>query len=854
MNKLFSVLTLLGCFINLATLHAQYEGNSPFCHQGGGLFINEISNGPSTGQGNQEYIELVVTPDPADPLAPVNLEGWILDDNNVAASDEGNAAGHFVLGSCYQAVPPGSILVLYNPQDANTALPPDDPTDADQDGVYIIPADSDCVLSCNSNPTTEDSDYCPCSDPSAPVSAWQIGLRNSGDVFQVRDGCETVVHAISWGSAQLAAELQNSPAYFRLNGDSQSGLVIRFTNFVSNNWNDPTNYDNTSTDTGQTPGAPNNPENADLITLMQTGGFTACSGIIFDCKLADAGDLQAPDGITASPIVICAGDDLGAFTADYDQPDENEPQAPGFNYEYAFLITGDDGPDYSILDYSLDGDFNYSVLPEGSYRIWGLSYIQTNGSITLEDFLTGNIATIEDIRQFTACGFDSDLDSLNQAGQVVEAQVVAAPTAVEPADPLQSCSGQSTAVFDLTTYDALIRNGSALPVVWYSDAAATQMINDPGNYQAPAGTVYARLENASCSSNTVSVDLEVGAGLDIQIQVDQNPDCDDPLGAISLNITDPTGLGIDWSNNDWDGQVAIDNVAPGTYSVTVTDSNGCRDTSMVRLTSSSTVIAEYVGTNPSCLSPASGTINLSEIIGGSSPYEISFNGGAYESAENWFKGGLTEGNYTIILRDGTGCESGQSVQLRLPAGPALNLGPDIELMEGESAFIVPTTSASLSDLTFTPQTGITAERDGFTFQPDQTTTYTFSVTNANGCTTTDEITITVKPDMVDPPPVEQEDSKVYIPNAFSPNEDGVNDTFTVFGDVDVANVKSMRIFDRWGNLMHEATDLAPNDIQQGWRGMNNGKPLTTGMYVYFVELEYVDGTSEILKGEVMLMR
>lgn len=858
MNRSLTVLTCLVFLFATQGLLAQYEGNGPFCHQGGGLFINEISNGPTTGQNNKEYIELVVTPDPADPLAPVNLEGWILDDNNVAVSGEGNATGHFVLGDCFQAVPPGSILVIYNPDDPNPALPPDDPTDADQDGVYIIPAGDACIRACNSNPLTDNPNYCPCADPDTQASSWQIGLRNPGDLFQVRDACETVVHAISWGGIELEADVQNSPAYFRLNGDSQSGLVIRFTNFVSDDWHDDVNYDNPPVATGETPGAPNNAENASFIAQLQDGTFTGCGGTIYDCRVTDAGDLQAPDGITDSPIVLCSGDDLGPFTANYDQPDENEPLAPDFNFEYAYLITSDEGPEFTILGYSFDGDFDYSGLPEGNYRIWGLSYVQPNGSLTLDILLANIVNSIQDIENYAACGDDLDLDNLNATGAVVEIQIVGAPTAVMPSDPLQTCTNEPTAVFDLTTYDPVISNGSNLPVVWYADAAADQPIADPANYTSGPATVYARLENNNCSSNIVSVDLDLGGNISVDIIVDENPDCNSPLGTIRLDIADPTGYDINWNINAWDGLATVTEVAPGTYYVTVTDAGGCRDTSSVRINSGTGLVAEFSSINPSCTETASGSIRLEDIIGGVDPLEIAFNGGAFSPvSNNWQMTGLMPGNYTIVIRDGTGCETAQSIVLALPPPPTLNLGPDLEIEEGESAFVTPITNGPLSNLTWSPQGDITAEGNGLRIQPSATTTYSFSITGNDGCTNTDELTITVvPPDMPPPPPPtapDEEQTSVFIPNAFSPNEDGINDTFTVFGDETVANVLSMRIFDRWGNLLYEAENLAPNDMQQGWRGQQNGRPLNTGMYIYFIELEYTDGKTEVLKGEIMLV-
>ncbi|HRD82001.1 MAG TPA: gliding motility-associated C-terminal domain-containing protein, partial [Saprospiraceae bacterium] len=58
--------------------------------------------------------------------------------------------------------------------------------------------------------------------------------------------------------------------------------------------------------------------------------------------------------------------------------------------------------------------------------------------------------------------------------------------------------------------------------------------------------------------------------------------------------------------------------------------------------------------------------------------------------------------------------------------------------------------------------------------------------------------------------------RLFAPNAFSPNDDGINDVFMLFGGNGVERVAMLRIFDRWGNMMFEARDFLPGDPQFGW--------------------------------------
>ena len=94
-----------------------------------------------------------------------------------------------------------------------------------------------------------------------------------------------------------------------------------------------------------------------------------------------------------------------------------------------------------------------------------------------------------------------------------------------------------------------------------------------------------------------------------------------------------------------------------------------------------------------------------------------------------------------------------------------------------------------------------------TILPTETFTYEITVTDANGCTASDEITITV-----------DDTRQVFIPNAFSPDGDGFNDYFFVNAGIDVEIIQSLKIFDRWGSLVFSNNNLLPNDFESGWNG------------------------------------
>ena len=96
--------------------------------------------------------------------------------------------------------------------------------------------------------------------------------------------------------------------------------------------------------------------------------------------------------------------------------------------------------------------------------------------------------------------------------------------------------------------------------------------------------------------------------------------------------------------------------------------------------------------------------------------------------------------------------------------------------------------------------------------------------------------------------------KVFVPNIFSPNNDGINDLVTVFTGSDISMVRSLRIFSRWGGLMFENFDFLPNDLSLGWDGFVNGEKAAEGEYVWFAEIELDDGSFRMFKGDVALIR
>ena len=121
--------------------------------------------------------------------------------------------------------------------------------------------------------------------------------------------------------------------------------------------------------------------------------------------------------------------------------------------------------------------------------------------------------------------------------------------------------------------------------------------------------------------------------------------------------------------------------------------------------------------------------------------------------------------------------------------------------------------------------------------------YYLTATNDYGCVGRD--TICVK--------VFCQSSQVLMANAFTPNGNAANSVFMVRA-TGISSVKSFRIFNRWGRLVFERNNFAPNSAAYGWNGFINGKPADVGVYVYTVDVVCENGVPYTYKGNVTLLK
>jgi len=206
---------------------------------------------------------------------------------------------------------------------------------------------------------------------------------------------------------------------------------------------------------------------------------------------------------------------------------------------------------------------------------------------------------------------------------------------------------------------------------------------------------------------------------------------------------------------------------------------------------------------------------------------------------------LSSGMYTIGVEDANGCISDVDVDVPSPAPLMVNLGRDTTISFGDSLFLQAINNAtSLAIFTWTPTDYLNTPLALETWtKPPTSLRYTVYLRDALGCEVSDQIVVQVR-----------KDRRVYVPNIIHPHSTVSNDIVTVWGGAEVAKVKYFRIFDRWGELVFENQNFLPSDLTAGWNGTFQGRFVDPAVFVYVAEVEYIDGETEIFKGDITVVR
>ncbi len=393
-------------------------------------------------------------------------------------------------------------------------------------------------------------------------------------------------------------------------------------------------------------------------------------------------------------------------------------------------------------------------------------------------------------------------------------------------------------------------------------------------YSTTGGEFAVTITSGAC----VSVDtLLIPRPDSFAVAIDENlsslPLCSDDLA--DLVATQVGGVGpynYRWVDQDGN-RVSTDSIAfglgAGTYTLSASDANMCDAIDDIFEVELNEAVTGSIGsvTQPFCFGDnGQVTVDSASIQGGTAPYRFFIDTNPPLGLEDTAFVPASNNPYNLTIVDLFGCRSEEmpfeimtpeEVSVALSASsPTIDLGMSTEI----SANIISTSAVDTilwSSNSESPQPFecITSDCSEIRISPVDDITFTATIINLDGCTASNQIDIDVV-----------RNQNVYIPNIFSPSDafgaNARNRVFQIYPGSGVEFIDYLRIFDRWGNLVHEEVDLPVpgNNIGTGlWDGTNEnaggGSNLASGVYIYVVQLRFLgDDVPQIRKGDITLVR
>lgn len=297
-----------------------------------------------------------------------------------------------------------------------------------------------------------------------------------------------------------------------------------------------------------------------------------------------------------------------------------------------------------------------------------------------------------------------------------------------------------------------------------------------------------------------------------------------------------------WNTNPVQtGVMAINLYGDSTYVITITDVRGCTKIDSTRLLRPAKVEVSTTPKDVSCFSGDDGLVKISA-TGGTGIYSYYVNG-IYQTDSVY--NGLYAGSYTVVVEDNNNCVGSTTFTITQPQAFFVSAGEDkVSLRKEPVTLTAKATSLNgIIGYLWTPKDGLSCDTCAETLAaPDSTTDYVLRVMDGDSCINFDTVRVTVK-----------FAPQSFIPNAFTPNGDGLNDYFNF--DILGAKTIEVKIFDRWGNAVYHNPNQ-PNGTQSknAWDGTFKGAKVAYENYVYTIKVTFWDETESSYTGTVAVMR
>ncbi len=345
-------------------------------------------------------------------------------------------------------------------------------------------------------------------------------------------------------------------------------------------------------------------------------------------------------------------------------------------------------------------------------------------------------------------------------------------------------------------------------------------------------------QNGCDSTHTISLTVRAP----ILIALDATPACwGETTGALSVAVGGSAPpFSFAWDAAGFSGPNQQD-IGAGTYNLTVTDANDCTETAAAVVPAYPPIDFSVALDSVRCFGEMNGAIRLATA---DPTLNFSLDNGPFLQTRAFEN--LPPTDYRLQAQDVYGCVdtldltvySPPPLQIVLPEDATVRLGDSIRI-DILSSSLGPLNYA-WSDTAFLPCLNCPS----FYLQPLYSIAYTLQVTDANGCTTSDEMRLQVERVL-----------DLYTPNVIHLNAaNDYNRRFRPGFSPAVRRLRFLQFYDRWGSLLYEVRDAAPDADAVLWDGRAKNDFVQPGVYLWMMELELVDGTVQKAQGDLTILR
>lgn len=363
--------------------------------------------------------------------------------------------------------------------------------------------------------------------------------------------------------------------------------------------------------------------------------------------------------------------------------------------------------------------------------------------------------------------------------------------------------------------------------------------------------------NPACAASINVTVLDDSARPQITTDTLVSLPCTDGPMPLLVDVFPQSNTNFQWTLTDSIGsfsgstdglRVLIDSV--GQYTLLATDRNtGCTSTVDIRVTepvlpSEADIRLRQVV----CYGEKNGQIRVDSVYSGTPPFLYAIDDevlSPVDAVDN-----LPAGNYTLHIQDAVGCEFDSLITITQPNELLVVLEADTLIELGQMLVLWDSFNVNYPERVqrwqlLRPDIGDTTDCPGCLVMPLNAFHYALEVSDSNGCRATDERTVLMSTPR-----------RVYVPNIFKPaaGDDTGNDRLGPYGGQDVVEFTVFQVFDRWGQKVHERTDVQPDDHQRFWDGRVHNRLAPPGVYAYKLDVLFKDGQIGHYNGDITLIR